>query len=149
MGERRWMRPGRLELQEKGPEQKHIWMSQGLWVECISSWGGGCTGPCTLCCWLRIWTPAASLSLSSTSLPVTLPALGSLNVRDAKAGELSQCGLSKQDNQSSRAEGRHPRSTGALCSPTVQTRLEPLLSHIQTSFQDMCFVRAPEVSSNA
>lgn len=36
-----WMRPGRLELQEKGPEQKHIWMSQGLWVECISSWGEG------------------------------------------------------------------------------------------------------------
>lgn len=33
------MRPGRLELQEKGPEQKHIWMSQSLRVECISSSG--------------------------------------------------------------------------------------------------------------
>lgn len=38
------------------------------------------------CCWLGSWVPAASLSLSSASHPVTLPAQGPLTVRDAKAG---------------------------------------------------------------
>lgn len=145
-----WINPGWVGASGKRARaeahlDEHIWMSQGLWEERISSSGGlhwsmqfvllsGDLGSSS--------SPEPFLNFSSSS------GQGSLNVRDAKAGGLSQCGLSKQDNQSSRAEGRHPQCTGALCSPTVQTRLEPL-SHIRPSFQDVCFVRAPEVSSNA
>lgn len=57
---------------------------------------GACTGSCIFYCWLGSWAPAASLSLSLTSLPVTLPTQGSLSMRDAKASELSLCGHYKQ-----------------------------------------------------
>jgi hypothetical protein len=87
-----------LELQDGGPEQKHIWMSQGLWAE-VHFLPRGLHWSMRFPLLAGSWAPAASLSLSLTSLPVTLPAQGSRSVRDAKASELSLCGDYKQDNQ--------------------------------------------------